>query len=140
MENWRKRAALGLMLAVCGAFAAGCGEKLQPQDVVRAHFDGLNREDLDAAMSYIEPGPNYDATRPAIEQSFKTYDLRYTVEKVEILDAGRDEWKLRVTQTTKKVSGPMFVDNRVTAVWTLKSDWRGVWKIASTEVKDIEQL
>ncbi len=131
---------VGSVIVVCALFAGGCGTPLTPEEVVRAHVEALNREDIDAAMSHIEQGPNYEITRMTNEGIFKTYDIRYTVEKVEIMEAGRDEFKLRVTQTTVKLAGPMFVNNRMTAIWTLKSNWRGTWRIASTERKSMEQL
>ncbi len=140
MRNGRYRVMFGSVIVMCGLFAGGCGTPLTPEEVVRAHVEALNREDIDAAMSHVEQGPNYEITRMTNEGIFKTYDIRYTVESVELYDRSRDEVKLRVTQTTVKHAGPIFVNNRMTAIWTLKSNWRGTWRIASTERKTMEQL
>lgn len=140
MKNRRNKLAALIFTIVFASFASGCGEPLTPEQVVRAHVDALNAEDIDAAMSHIESGPNYEITRMTNENIFKNYNIRYTVEKVETLEGGRDERKLRVTQTTVKLSGPAFVNNRMTAVWTLRSNWRGTWRIVSTEGRTIEYL
>jgi hypothetical protein len=131
-------------LALFAFFAlAGCGgEEMKPADVVRAHFEALNREDLDAAMATIDDAdsPNYEATKGAISQSFKLYDLNYTIESLTVDGAtGKDEMQITVVQVTRKLAGPLFVNNRVTAKWKLTKRYWG-WKFSATQVSTLEPL
>lgn len=123
----------------------GCGPvlgpKTSPADVVKAHIEAMNQEDLEQAMSYIDDdGPNYAVTRTATEKVFKDYDIRYSVEVLGYVDKGdKDEKRVKVIQETRKIAGPAFVDNRMTAYYVLREDWFG-WKITGTEVLSVEPL
>jgi hypothetical protein len=123
--------------------ANGCGPligRTLPADTIRAHYEAMNREDLDEAMSYIEEGPNRTATRIATEQALKNYDLQYSVEIVGSYPPdSKGEVGIKVIQTTKKIAGGPFVDNRTTIVYTMKEVGLS-WKMASAEVKEIERL
>ncbi len=78
-------------------------------EVIRSQNDALNRKDVNAYMATIHPDtPGYPATSDMAEKLFKTYDLRYTLEKTEILSMSESEATLHVIQTTEAVSGPEF--------------------------------
>lgn len=133
-----------VFVSVVAVASSGCGPVFgpsgMPADVIRKHFEAMNREDLEEAMSHIESGPNYEITRIATEQSFKNYDLRYTVEILGYVDSDKEgEVKVKVVQTTEKIAGPMFVDNRITAYYVMKEGWFA-WKIAGTEILSSERL
>ena len=130
-------------LLVAVFVATGCGPligRTMPENAIKAHYEAMNREDLDEAMSYIEDGPNRTATRSATEQAFKNYDLQYSVEIVGSYPPdSKGEVRVKVIQTTKKIAGGPFVDNRTTIVYTMKEVGFS-WKMAGAEVKEIERL
>lgn len=141
----KRRGISAVFLFVLLFTASGCGPVLGPKmssaDVIRAHFEAMNREDLDEAMSYIDSdGPNYAVTRNATEQAFKIYDLKYSVEILGLMPSEKKgEQRVKVIQTTRKIAGPAFVDTQITAYYVLKEGWFS-WKIASTEVLAMERL
>lgn len=124
---------------------SGCGPVLGPREspaeVIRAHFEAMNREDLEAAMSYLDSdGPNYAITRSTTEQLFKNYDIRYSVEVLgEVSSEKKGERRVKVVQTTQKIAGPAFVDNKMTAYYVLKEGYFS-WKIIRTEIFNVERL
>ncbi|NOT48452.1 MAG: hypothetical protein HOP17_11975 [Acidobacteria bacterium] len=124
---------------------SGCGPVVGPREspaeVIRAHIEAMNREDLEAAMSYIDSdGPNYAITRSTTEQLFKVYDIRYSVEVLgQVTSEKKGEVRMKVIQTTQKIAGPAFADNKITMYYVLKEGWFS-WKIVSTEVLSGEYL
>ncbi len=81
----------------------------------------------------------FESTKVALEALFKNFDLEVEMTVVEVVESSADSIKLRAEQTTKKISGPEFKDNRITAVHTLKK--RGdEWKIFATEIEKVEYL
>lgn len=109
-------------------------------EVMRSQNEALNRKDADAYMATIHPdAPGFAATKGMSEQLFKTFDLRYTLEKTEVLSFGEEEATLYVIQLTEKVSGPDFRNNRYDAVHTLKKH-NGEWKIFGSKINKVEFL
>ncbi|MBD2292659.1 hypothetical protein H6G06_03955 [Anabaena sphaerica FACHB-251] len=111
---------------------------------IRAVFDdnmrALNTENLDLAMSTIdENSPEYEETRQLTQKVFDTYDLKYEINKFEILEISDNKAKVRITQTTKKISGPAFKDNVLVSTNTLRKS-NGRWKIVSTELESVNYL
>ncbi|MBW4613753.1 MAG: hypothetical protein KME21_10825 [Desmonostoc vinosum HA7617-LM4] len=111
---------------------------------IKAVFDenlrGLNEENLEVAMTAIEKNSSvYEQTRQLTQKLFDTYDLKYEINNFEVIEVSQNSAKVRITQTTKKVSGPAFRDNILVAINTLnKSD--GKWKVLSTEVESVKYL
>ncbi|MEA5551252.1 hypothetical protein VB713_09735 [Anabaena cylindrica UHCC 0172] len=111
---------------------------------IRAVFDdnfrGLNTEDVDLSMSAIdESSPDYEQTRQLTQKLFHTYDLKYEINKFEIIEISDNKAIVRITQTTKKSKGPAFRDNVLVAKNILRKS-NGRWKIVSTEVESINYL
>ena len=110
------------------------------QSVFRANVQALNEENLDAYMATLDSGASgFDRTRALIQNLFETYDLHYEIDAIEVVEVSTETIKLRVTQTTKKTSGPAFNNNQLVATHTLKKR-NGVWKISDTKVEDVEAL
>jgi len=110
------------------------------KSVFRANVKALNEENLDAYMATLDSGSSgFEQTRALIQNLFETYDLRYEIDAIEVVEASTETIKLRVTQSTKKISGPAFNNNQLVAIHTLRKR-NGEWKISETEVKDVEAL
>ena len=114
-----------------------------PPDIMAALEENLraaDAEDLPAYMATIhEDSDLYGSTESLMENLFELYDLDYEVETVELVSLSGGEAKLRVTQVTRKVSGPAFRDNRVTVLHALRKSG-GQWKFYNTVVLKIEYL
>ena len=106
----------------------------------RANVKALNEENIGAYMATLDrSSPGFAQTKPLVQKLFRTYDLKYKIDKIEVVKASAGEIELRITQTTRKIRGPEFNDNRMVATHTLKAV-QGEWKIYDTQVEDVESL
>ncbi len=116
---------------------SGKKEYLTPEDVIKANAVFMNEKNLKGMMSTIHPeSPNYPAVETMAERIFQRYDLRYTIERVKVLEENDNEAKVEFTQLTKKINGPEFRDNRTIGIHTLRKDGDS-WKIYSTKMTNI---
>jgi murein L,D-transpeptidase YcbB/YkuD len=110
------------------------------QEVLKAHVNAMNREDLPSFMSYLHPEhEGYLSTQAAARQLFGQYELSTTLEMAEPVVISEGQAKVKFVQVTKKINGPEFRDNRVTGIHTLRKD-NGLWKIYSTESSEVIYL
>jgi hypothetical protein len=58
---------------------------------------------------------------------------------IEVIITAGNEAKVRVIQTTRKISGQEFQDNKAFAIHTLRKS-NGRWKLLRTDVEKIEGL
>jgi hypothetical protein len=111
-----------------------------PVEVVCDQLEALNHEDLTAAIDAIHPSsPGFQQTKEWTEKFFDIYNLRYTFQKITLVSETVDTAKVQFSQTTKKVSGQTFRNNRIDGVHVLKK-YNGKWKIYETQVIKIEFL
>jgi hypothetical protein len=111
-----------------------------PVEVVSTQLEALNLEDLNAAIDAIHPSsPDLPQTKDWTEKLFKIYDLRYTLEKNTLESETENTAKVRFSQTTEKISGPVFRNNHIDGVHVLKK-YDGKWKIYETQIIKIEFL
>ena len=100
----------------------------------------LNEEDLEAHMATVdENSAVFEPTKATLEVLLKNYDLETEMTVIEVVESNTDTIKIRAEQSTKKISGPEFRDNQITAVHTLKKR-DGKWKISATDIEKIEYL
>lgn len=97
-------------------------------------------EDLEAYLATIDPlAPVFETTKALTQALFNNYDLKSDLNSIEVINTAGNEAKVRVIQTTRKITGPEFRDNRAVAIHTLrKSNGRG--KLFRTDVEKIEYL
>jgi hypothetical protein len=115
-------------------------QKQAIEAAVRENLRALNAEDIDAYMATIdENSPVYDFTRSFTQQLIDNYNLRYEINSLEVISQSSNEAQVQVTQTTTKIDGPEFRNNRIQAVHILKKS-NGEWKIFATEVRNVEYL
>lgn len=141
-----------LLLAACQPESAGSslrdaslGDPNAPADenltqIVYQNLDALNQENLDAVLATIDPqAVGFASTRDAMKQLFDQYDLRYEIEKIEVVEKSATSARVRVFQVTRKINGPAFRDNRIEVIHTL-TNVDGQWKFSDTSVVNIEYL
>ncbi|MNY48158.1 hypothetical protein D3C86_1834680 [compost metagenome] len=79
-----------------------------------------------------ESSPGYEQNKVIASQIFQAYDLQTVIESSKIIVYTGDEAVLYSVQTTKKLKGPQFQDNRTTMVTTLKKSADGKWKLVQS--------
>ena len=108
---------------------------------IRANAAAYRSENIDAAMQTIDPlSPGFAQTRDISEQLFERYDIRVTIESVEVQSITENVAIVRVVQRTERVGGATdFNDNRLTADWELHKSKSG-WKIWGQVNINVEKL
>ncbi|MGL5871734.1 MAG: hypothetical protein ACRC2R_05080 [Xenococcaceae cyanobacterium] len=108
--------------------------------LVKKSFQALNEENVTAYMSTIDlKSPDYAQTKEAVSKVSEYYDLKYELNSVDILKISTNEAIVRIIQTTKKIRGEDFKNNRIESLNTLKKI-KGQWKFYSSQVENIEFL
>lgn len=127
--------------ALTAAVTVPQAEETAIKAVLAANIDFTNKEDLDGMQSTIdESSPGYDQNKTMAGQVFQAYDLVTVIESSKIIDYTGDAAVLYSVQTTKKLKGPQFQDNRTTMVTTLKKSADGKWKLVQSYPLSAEAL
>jgi len=122
----------------------GCSQETKPAGdpllVVRENIRAMNSRDLEKTMATIdEQSESYDKTKDLARRLFAAYDLRYELDSANVIERTDDQAKVECVQTTRKVSGPAFRDNRIRIVHLLRNV-DGEWKIYGSQMKKIDYL
>jgi hypothetical protein len=108
------------------------------KSVIILQLKALNEENLEAYMATIDPSsPGFELTRNVLVQSFPIYDLRYVINKFDVVTISRNTAIVRTEQTTTKIRGPRYRNNRVVLIHNFKKS-NGKWKSFSSEIQKIE--
>ena len=111
-------------------------------EVLEANAAAMKSENLNSVLATISKQCGaYETSKKMLVQLFETYDLEPTILERTILSIRGDEATVREKIRMKKRKGAApFRDNESTTISTLikeKSDTQSIWKICSTEIKDI---
>ncbi len=95
-------------------------------------------EDLNAVMSTMHSqSPSLLPTRKTLQQLFPLYEVKYQLNDVSFVGADDKYAYAKVIQTTTKISGPAFQNNRIEALQIFKKEnnqWK-LWAQANLEIK-----
>lgn len=119
-----------------------CSEKKYstPESVIYANAKYMTEEKLSGVMNTIHSAsPAINATEHLVKELFRMYDLEYKIESLVIIEEMEDEAKVRFIQSTTKLNGPEFRNNRLTGIHELKKE-NGSWKIFNTISEKIDYL
>ena len=128
----RHALALGMTLAL---FA--CDKPIANKDVIfgaiHENVHALEKKDVETVMATIHPdSPAFAGTKEAVEEMFRSVDLKYTLSDLLIESATPEEVKVSFKQKTEKLGERgEFVSNIVEGIHTLRPD-KGTWKIYKT--------
>lgn len=101
--------------------------------VLQANLKHSNEENLEGILSTIdETSPLFEQNKQIYSQIFQMYDFLFTIESSKIINYTENEAAVYVVQTTKKLKGPTFQDNRTTSVTILRKNAEGKWKLEIT--------
>ena len=119
---------------------AASDEEAAILDAILTNLHGLEKEDLDLAMSSIDPDSEiYQSTKNLTREFFKTYDIDYELSDLVVTSKTSSEASVHFAQVTRKVSGPDFRDNRIEGEHLLhKKD--GKWLVYQTRPDKIDYL
>lgn len=102
----------------------------------KAAMDG----DIKAYMStIIQEEPLYSQTEQMMKSVFAAYKLDFKITEYSVVNITGNVAVVKITQETRKISGPDFVNSRVTAQHTLKKV-NGQWKFYRTALIKAEEL
>ena len=128
----RRALTFGLTLAL---FA--CDKPIADKEVlfgvIHENVHALEKKDVETVMATIHPdSPAFAGTKDAVEEMFKSVDLKYTLSDLRIESATPEEVKVSFKQKTEKIGERgQFVSNIVEGIHTLRPD-KGRWKIYKT--------
>jgi len=122
----------------------GCSQEAEtpndPVSVVQENIKAMNDENLDKTMATIdEQSASYDQTKQVAQRLFDIYDLKYELDSLRVITKTDDEARVECIQTTTKVRGPAFRDNRIDFVHSLRKV-DGIWKIYNSKVMKLDYL
>lgn len=132
--------ALGLTLI----FSA-CNKPTASKEVIfgaiHENVHALEKKDIETVMATIHPdSPAFANTRAAVEEMFRSVDLKYTLSELRIESANPEEVKVSFKQQTEKTSERgRFENNIVEGIHTLRPD-KKTWKIFRTLETKITNL
>lgn len=108
--------------------------------VINANTRALQTENLSAYMKTIDPrAPGYSTTQQPLQRLFAAYDVRYQINSLRVSAFTKDVAQVTFDQSSFKVRGPAFQNNRIIGVHTLRK-YRGAWKLFSTRADKIMKL
>ena len=134
-----------LALLLLAFSSVSCRQKATDKDavfgVIHENVHALEKKDINTLMSTIHPDcAAYAETRAAVEQMFKSVDLKCEVSDLKIVNSNGSEVKVSFKQKTTQVGTQAdFNDNIVEGIHTLKLD-HGSWKIIKTLQQKITDL
>jgi hypothetical protein len=115
-------------------------EKAAIKSVLILQFKALNEENIEAYMATIDPSsPGFELTRNVTAKVFYSIDLKYVMNKFNVVSISNNTAIVRVDQTTTKIRGPQFRNNRLLLLHNFKKS-NEKWKMFSSEVEKIEYL
>ncbi len=87
--------------------------------LVKKSLKALNEENVTAYMSTIDlKSPDYAKTKETVSIVSKYYDIKYELNSLDILKFSGNEAIVRIIQTTKKIRGGDFRNNKIESLNT----------------------
>ena len=116
-------------------------DRISIEKLLKDNLLAYKEENITALMDSVHPdSPARAQTEEFSKIAFDMYDIDYEYTNLEIIEISESEATIQVTQTTKKINGPDFKDNRATSIQTLKK-YDGKWKFFNLlAITNIEYL
>ncbi|GBF75372.1 hypothetical protein PA598K_03775 [Paenibacillus sp. 598K] len=116
-------------------------EKAKIIAVLEEQFAASNAEDMDRYMATIDPNVDgYASIKDFLELIFEEYDLNYELNDKKIIGYDGNVAHIYMVQTTTKIKGSDFTDNRLEAIVKISKQKDGKWLIGDTTVLDTEEI
>ncbi|MNO38594.1 hypothetical protein D3C76_287000 [compost metagenome] len=109
--------------------------------VLKSNLDYTNAENIQGVLSTIDPeSPAIEQTKQLYSKIFAAYDLKSNLESAKIIHYTKDSAAVYMIQTSIKLKGPDFQDNRSTSVTTLKKSKEDKWLLDQTYPLSVDKL
>ncbi|QYR21348.1 copper amine oxidase N-terminal domain-containing protein [Paenibacillus sp. sptzw28] len=96
--------------------------------LVDRQIQTINDEDLKGyEATFVPKTPGLGQMLESVKQLFSHFDLKYTVEKVSIVDYTGTEAVVNIVQKVEKINGPQFQNSRFSVVTSFKKTDAGEW-------------
>jgi hypothetical protein len=108
--------------------------------VINQNLIYAQNEDLDGYISTLDPStPGIEQVKVQMGQINAAYELKYEFDNIEIINVEKDKAAVKVTQSTTKVTGPEFGDNKINLIMNLNKV-NGEWKLTTSKMLKIDYL
>ena len=101
--------------------------------VIKENIAATEAEDKERVLKTIhKDSPQMRSTMSGMDYVFASFDMKFELEKVEVLEVNGDEAKIYYVQTTQAIRGEGFAPTRASGIHQMKKE-NGKWKIYKTE-------
>ena len=108
--------------------------------VIKENIAANEAEDKERVLNTIhKDSPQLKSTINGMDFVFANFDMKFDLEKIEVLEVTGDDAKVYYMQTTRAVRGAGFPPTRATGIHHMKKE-DGKWKIFKTEYLTNEQI
>lgn len=108
--------------------------------VIKENIAASEAEDKERVLKTIhKDSPQYKSTVNGMDFVFASYDMKFDLEQVEVLEVTGDDAKVYYMQVTRAIRGEGFAPTRATGIHHMKKE-NGKWKIFRTEYLNNEQI
>lgn len=108
--------------------------------VLEKNLETMLDGDIEGYMATIhDESPSYETTEQLMKQLTSQYKLDIKVDEMEVMEKSATEAKVSFVQTTIKLEGPEFMNNKTTGYHILKP-YKGEWKVYESGQTDIVYL
>ena len=110
------------------------------ENTIKTHVETTNAENLTGVLSTLDSKcPDYPQQAAMMPNLFEQFDLKYSLEKLTILNTDETTATVTLTICTEKQAGPAFRNNRIQQLVTLNNTNNG-WKLCSGKIMNIQYL
>lgn len=107
---------------------------------VKENIAATEAEDKERVLKTIhKDSPQRKSTINGMDFVFENFDMKFELEKVEVLEVTGDDAKVYYEQTTRAIKGEGFAPTRATGIHYMKKE-NGKWKIFKTEYLENQQI
>ncbi|AIQ45462.1 hypothetical protein R70723_05810 [Paenibacillus sp. FSL R7-0273] len=100
-----------------------------------------NEENYDGFMSLIDSKSPIAQIGPQIKQQFEMYNLKNSVDQLNIIELKANEATVHTIESTKKISGPFMPDSQTEYVYSLtRSSKDAGWKISNLQLQAVKYI
>lgn len=108
--------------------------------VIKENIAATEAKDKDRVLKTLHKDcPQLNSTIQGMDYVFANFDLRFNLEKIDVIELSGEEAKVYYMQTTRAIRGTGFPPTRATGIHHMKKE-NGKWKIFETEYLTNEQI
>lgn len=101
--------------------------------VIKENIAATQAEDKDRVLKTIhKDSPQMRSTMNGMDYVFTSFDMKFELEKADVIEVNGDEAKVYYLQTTQAIRGEGFAPTRASGIHNMKKE-NGKWKIFKTD-------